>query len=166
MLSKLGVVMLGLSIALPAAAQDGTPDPKDTEVWTPEPARVVPGSTSRAPSDALVLFDGKDAREWVSAAAPGKAAGWIVADLGRQPWAIEGVLPTAVAVSNLGIQTVLGTLIGFVVLYTILIVVEMKLMLKAIRKGPEAEPAHAQGAHSPLIGTTPAMRTAPMITAE
>jgi cytochrome d ubiquinol oxidase subunit I len=98
---------------------------------------------------------------WIAA-----EAGWIVAELGRQPWAIEGVLPTAVAVSNLGIQTVLGTLIGFVVLYTILIVVEMKLMLKAIRKGPEAEPAHAQGAHSPLIGTTPAMRTAPMITAE
>ncbi|MDN4037848.1 cytochrome ubiquinol oxidase subunit I [Massilia sp. YIM B02443] len=98
---------------------------------------------------------------WIAA-----EAGWIVAELGRQPWAIEGVLPTAVAVSNLGIQTVLGTLIGFVVLYTILIIVEMKLMLKAIRKGPEAEPAHAQGAHSPLIGTTPAMRTAPMITAE
>ncbi|MBB3225158.1 cytochrome ubiquinol oxidase subunit I [Pseudoduganella umbonata] len=66
-------------------------------------------------------------------------AGWIVAELGRQPWAIEGVLPTAVAVSNLGIGTVLGTLIGFVVLYTILLVIEMKLMLKAIRKGPDAE---------------------------
>ena len=70
---------------------------------------------------------------WVAA-----EAGWIVAELGRQPWAIEGVLPTAVAVSNLGITTVLGTLIGFVVLYTILLVVEMKLMLKAIRKGPDA----------------------------
>ena len=98
---------------------------------------------------------------WIAA-----EAGWIVAELGRQPWAIEGVLPTAVAVSNLGIQTVLTTLIGFVVLYSILIVVEMKLMLKAIRKGPEPEPEHTQGAHSPLIGTTPAMRTAPMITAE
>lgn len=71
---------------------------------------------------------------WVAA-----EAGWIVAELGRQPWAIEGVLPTAVAVSNLGISTVLGTLLGFVVLYTILIVVEMKLMLKAIRKGPDAD---------------------------
>lgn len=98
---------------------------------------------------------------WIAA-----EAGWIVAELGRQPWAIEGVLPTAVAVSNLGIQTVLTTLIGFVVLYTILLVVEMKLMLKAIRKGPEDELAHAPGTHSPLVGTTPAMRTAPMITAE
>ncbi|MEG2900294.1 MAG: cytochrome ubiquinol oxidase subunit I, partial [Massilia sp.] len=98
---------------------------------------------------------------WIAA-----EAGWVVAELGRQPWAIEGVLPTAVAVSNLGIQTVLTTLIGFVVLYTILLVVEMKLMFKAIRKGPEDELAHAPGTHSPLIGTTPAMRTAPMITAE
>jgi len=73
---------------------------------------------------------------WIAA-----EAGWIVAELGRQPWAIEGVLPTAVAVSNLGIGTVLGTLIGFVVLYTILLVVEMKLMLKAIRKGPDADDA-------------------------
>jgi cytochrome d ubiquinol oxidase subunit I len=98
---------------------------------------------------------------WIAA-----EAGWVVAELGRQPWAIEGVLPTAVAVSNLGIQTVLTTLIGFVVLYTILLVVEMKLMFKAIRKGPEDELAHAPGTHSPLVGTTPAMRTAPMITAE
>ena len=44
--------------------------------------------------------------------------------------------------------------------------VEMKLMLKAIRKGPDDELAHAPGTHSPLVGTTPAMRTAPMITAE
>jgi cytochrome d ubiquinol oxidase subunit I len=98
---------------------------------------------------------------WIAA-----EAGWVVAELGRQPWAIEGVLPTAVAVSNLGIQTVLTTLIGFVVLYSILLVVEMKLMFKAIRKGPEDELAHAPGTHSPLVGTTPAMRTAPMITAE
>ena len=98
---------------------------------------------------------------WIAA-----EAGWIVAELGRQPWAIEGVLPTALAVSNLGIQTVLTTLIGFVVLYSILIVVEMKLMLKAIRKGPDAEPATAPGAASPLIGATPALRTAPMITTE
>lgn len=86
-------------------------------------------------------------------------AGWIVAELGRQPWAIEGVLPTAVAVSNLGIGTVLGTLIGFVVLYTILLVIEMKLMLKAIRKGPDAElaPVPARPAavpHTPALMTT------------
>jgi cytochrome d ubiquinol oxidase subunit I len=76
------------------------------------------------------------------------------------------VLPTAVAVSNLGIQTVLITLIGFVVLYTVLLVVEMKLMMKAINKGPEPDHAASPGAASPLIGATPALRTAPMISTE
>lgn len=63
--------------------------------------------------------------------------GWIVAELGRQPWVIEGVLPTAVAVSNLGVGTVLLTIAGFTLIYTVLFVIEMKLMLKSIRKGPE-----------------------------
>lgn len=69
--------------------------------------------------------------------------GWIVAEVGRQPWVIEGVLPTAVAVSNLGAMTVLLTILGFVLIYTILIVIEMKLMLKAIRKGPKEGPTPA-----------------------
>jgi cytochrome d ubiquinol oxidase subunit I len=86
-------------------------------------------------------------------------AGWIVAELGRQPWAIEGVLPTAVAVSNLGIGTVLGTLAGFVVLYTILLVIEMKLMLKAIRKGPDAELV-------PVPATPAAVPAASLLTTE
>ena len=68
-------------------------------------------------------------------------SGWLVAELGRQPWVIEGVLPTAVAVSNLGASTVLFTIAGFVVIYTVLLIIEMKLMFKAIRKGPEDHPA-------------------------
>ncbi|MCW0181676.1 cytochrome ubiquinol oxidase subunit I [Zavarzinia sp.] len=63
--------------------------------------------------------------------------GWFVAEFGRQPWIIEGVLPTAAAVSSLGAGTLLLTIVGFVALYTTLIVIEMGLMLKAIRKGPE-----------------------------
>lgn len=70
---------------------------------------------------------------WIAA-----ECGWIVAELGRQPWVIEGVLPTAVAVSNLGATTVLSTIIGFVAIYTILLVIEMKLMLKAVRQGPDS----------------------------
>ena len=69
---------------------------------------------------------------WIAA-----EAGWIVAEVGRQPWVIEGVLPTAVAVSSLGAYTVLATIVGFVLIYTVLAVIEMKLMFKAIRKGPE-----------------------------
>ncbi|MDO4906023.1 MAG: cytochrome ubiquinol oxidase subunit I [Lautropia sp.] len=65
--------------------------------------------------------------------------GWFVAEFGRQPWAIEGILPVAVAVSNLGAASVLTTLLGFVLIYSVLLVVEMKLMLKAIRKGPQPD---------------------------
>lgn len=65
--------------------------------------------------------------------------GWIVAEFGRQPWVIEGVLPTAAAVSSLGASTVLLTIIGFAALYTTLIVIEMSLMIKAIKQGPEPD---------------------------
>lgn len=71
---------------------------------------------------------------WIAA-----ECGWIVAELGRQPWVIEGVLPTAVAVSDLGAGTVLLTIAGFTLIYTVLFVIEMKLMLKSIRKGPEEQ---------------------------
>ena len=82
-------------------------------------------------------------------------AGWIVAELGRQPWVIEGVLPTAVAVSNLGVKTLLLTIAGFVAIYSVLLVIEIKLMLKTIRKGPQETPAPAPtpltaGAAAPL----------------
>ncbi|MGV3549233.1 cytochrome ubiquinol oxidase subunit I [Rhizobium sp.] len=66
-------------------------------------------------------------------------AGWIVAEVGRQPWVIEGVLPTAAAVSNIGASAVLLTIIGFAVLYTVLLVIEMGLMFKAIKHGPEPD---------------------------
>jgi cytochrome d ubiquinol oxidase subunit I len=71
--------------------------------------------------------------------------GWIVAEVGRQPWVIEGVLPTAVAVSSLGAGTLLVTIAGFVAIYTTLFLIEMKLMLKAIRKGPEEQPQPPAG---------------------
>ena len=71
---------------------------------------------------------------WIAA-----ECGWIVAEFGRQPWIIEGVLPTAAAVSDLGAGTVLMTIIGFSAIYTVLFVIEMSLMLRAIRHGPEPD---------------------------
>ena len=62
--------------------------------------------------------------------------GWIVAEFGRQPWTVDGVLPTALSASSLSVGQLLFTLIGFVLFYTVLFVVEMGLMLKYIRKGP------------------------------
>ncbi len=65
----------------PAAGEQGTkPRPEDTEVWEPVPKVVTPGATNAAPpSDAIVLFDGKNLDEWVSAQDKSPAK-WTVAD--------------------------------------------------------------------------------------
>ena len=63
--------------------------------------------------------------------------GWIVAEYGRQPWAIEGVLPTALGVSAVSAGQVWTSLGGFVLFYTALAVVDVVLMLKFARKGPD-----------------------------
>jgi len=63
--------------------------------------------------------------------------GWIVAEYGRQPWAIEGVLPTALGVSSVSAGQVLFSLCGFVVFYTALAVVDFFLMRKYVRRGPD-----------------------------
>ena len=65
--------------------------------------------------------------------------GWIVAEVGRQPWTVDGILPTAMSVSNLSVIEVLLTLIAFAAFYSVLAVVEMGLMLKYIRKGPQED---------------------------
>jgi hypothetical protein len=62
------------------AKRDTMPKPEDTEVWTPVPKVVTPGRTNAdPPSDAIVLFDGRDANEWVTAS-NGSPARWSVAD--------------------------------------------------------------------------------------
>jgi cytochrome d ubiquinol oxidase subunit I len=68
---------------------------------------------------------------WVAA-----ELGWVVAEVGRQPWVIEGVLPTFMAVSSISAGNVATTLIGFIVFYTTLAIVDVFLMLKAIKAGP------------------------------
>ena len=68
------------SVEQQSTAKPVAPKPQDTEVWEPVPKVVTPGSTDAAsPSDAIVLFDGKDLNEWVSAQ-DGSPAQWIVAD--------------------------------------------------------------------------------------
>ena len=65
-------------------------------------------------------------------------AGWFVAEYGRQPWTIYNILPTHLSVSSLSAGEVLGSVIGFVVLYSALLVVEMWLMIRLGRKGPSS----------------------------
>ena len=62
--------------------------------------------------------------------------GWFVAEYGRQPWTIYGVLPTHLSVSTLSVNSLYGSLAGFVTFYTVLLVVEMFLMVKFARQGP------------------------------
>jgi cytochrome d ubiquinol oxidase subunit I len=62
--------------------------------------------------------------------------GWFVAEYGRQPWTIYGVLPTHMSVSTLSVNNLYGSLAGFIVFYTVLLVVEMFLMVKFARQGP------------------------------
>jgi len=69
---------------------------------------------------------------WVAA-----ELGWFVAEHGRQPWVIEGILPTFLGASSLAPQSLYISLFGFAVLYGTLTLIEFYLMAKYIRLGPE-----------------------------
>ncbi len=77
--------------------------------------------------------------------------GWLVAELGRQPWVIEGVLPTFLAPSSLHVWQLWATIAGFTLLYGTLAVIEFRLILRAIARGPYA--LHDPEAPSPGIPT-------------
>lgn len=64
-------------------------------------------------------------------------AGWMVAEIGRQPWAIQDVMPLQAAVSAVSAQSVMTTFFVFLALFTALLVAEIRIMLGQIRKGPE-----------------------------
>ena len=64
-------------------------------------------------------------------------AGWIVAESGRQPWAIEGLLPVNAALSSISTASVMTTFFIFVAVFTLFLVIELRIMIKAIKKGPE-----------------------------
>jgi cytochrome d ubiquinol oxidase subunit I len=66
--------------------------------------------------------------------------GWVVAEYGRQPWAVEGVLPTFLGASSVPVGTILGSIAGFVLFYSALAVVDLALMVRTIRRGPGLSP--------------------------
>ena len=80
--------------------------------------------------------------------------GWMLAEIGRQPWAVEGVLPTFLAASSLTVGQIWTTIIGFTLLYGTLAVIEVRLMIATIRKGPvehhEPEMSRGQAGYAPL----------------
>ena len=64
--------------------------------------------------------------------------GWFVAEYGRQPWSIAEILPTRLAASTLTPDQVWTSMIGIVLFYTLLLVIEMYLMLRFSKQGPSA----------------------------
>ena len=70
---------------------------------------------------------------WIAA-----ETGWIVAEYGRQPWAIGGILPTGMGVSSIQSSDVLWTIITLATFYTGLLIVEMYLMIKFVKQGPSS----------------------------
>lgn len=65
-------------------------------------------------------------------------AGWFVAEHGRQPWLVDQILPTSLGTSSLATSDVVTSLVGFMVFYTVLLVVELYLMFKYARLGPSS----------------------------
>lgn len=64
--------------------------------------------------------------------------GWVVAEMGRQPWTISGILPTHLSTSSLSAGDLYFSLAGFMGFYTLLLVIEMFLMFKYARLGPSS----------------------------
>jgi cytochrome d ubiquinol oxidase subunit I len=64
-------------------------------------------------------------------------AGWVVAEMGRQPWVIQDLLPTVAAVSHINASTVQITFWLFAVLFTALLLAELSIMFKQIKIGPK-----------------------------
>ena len=66
--------------------------------------------------------------------------GWLVAEFGRQPWTIQDMLPTWAAVSDLNAGSVALTFILFLILFSTMLAVEINILLKQIKKGPDLSP--------------------------
>ena len=64
-------------------------------------------------------------------------SGWIVAEVGRQPWTIQGLLPVNVAISSLSAGAVKTTFFVFLAIFTLFLVIEIRILIGAIKKGPE-----------------------------
>lgn len=87
--------------------------------------------------------------------------GWIVAEYGRQPWVVDGVLPTFLGVSRTSAGNVWFSLLGFVVFYSALAVVDAFLIVRTIKRGPDGlgywpiKAIPAPGSRDPVLGIAP-----------
>ncbi len=63
--------------------------------------------------------------------------GWVLAEIGRQPWIIQDIMPVSAAVSQISAGSVITTFILFAVLFTVLLIAELSIMIRQINLGPK-----------------------------
>jgi cytochrome bd ubiquinol oxidase subunit I len=96
---------------------------------------------------------------WIAAAPMGYIAvetGWIVRCVGRQPWTVYGELRTVDAASNLPTSEILGSLISFTLLYSLLFLLTLYFGSRIIRQGPNVNLPIPHEAIEPKLETAPA----------
>lgn len=76
-------------------------------------------------------------------------SGWVVAEVGRQPWTVTGVLRTADSVSPIGAGEVTASLLGFMIVYAIIFTVGVLYMLRLVAEGPKPEDAPSADGEPP-----------------
>ncbi|MFI3263009.1 MAG: cytochrome ubiquinol oxidase subunit I [Rikenellaceae bacterium] len=64
-------------------------------------------------------------------------AGWIVAEVGRQPWTVQNLLPVSASLSSINSGSVATTFVLFAILFTVLLIAEIKIMITQIKNGPK-----------------------------
>ncbi len=64
-------------------------------------------------------------------------SGWVLAEMGRQPWIIQDLMPVNVAVSKISAGSVMTTFILFAILFTALLIAEVSIMVRQIKTGPK-----------------------------
>jgi cytochrome d ubiquinol oxidase subunit I len=94
----------------------------------------------------LLIFQGKlEEKRWllrlaiftIPLAYIASMSGWIVAEVGRQPWTIQDLLPTVASVSHIDASAVQITFFLFTAIFTALLIAEIKIMVKQIKIGPK-----------------------------
>ena len=63
--------------------------------------------------------------------------GWVLAEMGRQPWIVQDLMPVTTAVSQINSGAVISTFIMFAVLFTMLLFAEISIMIRQIKIGPK-----------------------------
>jgi cytochrome d ubiquinol oxidase subunit I len=63
--------------------------------------------------------------------------GWVLAEMGRQPWIIQDLMPVSAAVSQISAGSVITTFILFAVLFTAMLIAEISIMIRQIKLGPK-----------------------------